>query len=266
VSATLRENQRYIQRIGLAPRTRGAIDAPWNPREYEYMPNRKFFALTFAAALLGAGTAHAADLQRAPIYTKAPPPAAVFNWTGFYIGANIGYSAGHTDAGAIGTAEPNGVVGGGQIGYNWQGPSSPWVFGVELDGQGTGQDDSASAVFPAPLGTVTASDSLPWFFTARGRIGYAFAPMFMVYATGGAAVVDHKFQVTTGLGTATSEESRVGWTLGAGIEGAFARNWSWKAEYLHLDTGTFDTTFFGVLPVSLRVTDDIGRVGVNYHF
>jgi outer membrane immunogenic protein len=222
--------------------------------------------LALAGAVGAATVASAADLQRAaPVYTKAPPPVEIFNWTGFYIGANIGYSAGRSNINGFGSTDLNGVVGGGQIGYNWQAMGSPWVFGVEVDGQGTGQDNSASATFGGVTATLT--ESLPWFMTARGRIGYAFAPMFMIYATGGAAVVDHKFQlVATGLGTVTSEDTRLGWTAGAGIEGALNRNWSWKVEYLHLDTGRFNTNALGVLPISLRVTDEIGRFGINYRF
>jgi outer membrane immunogenic protein len=218
------------------------------------------------AAVFAATSARAADLPMAPAY-KAPPPVEVFNWTGFYIGANIGYSAGRSNADGFGSTDLNGVVGGGQIGYNWQGLGSPWVFGVEFDAQGTGQDNSASATVGAVTATLT--ESLPWFVTFRGRIGYAFTPMFMIYATGGGAWIDHKFELAaTGAatGTATSENNRLGWTAGAGIEGALNRNWSWKVEYLHLDTGSFNTNVLGVLPVTLRVTDDIGRFGFNYRF
>ena len=225
------------------------------------MPNRQFVTLVLATVLLGVGAAHAADLQPAPTYTKAPPPVEIFNWTGFYIGGNIGYSAGRSDAAGFGSTDLNGVIGGAQIGYNWQAIGSPWVFGVEVDGQGTGESNSASA------GTATLTESLPWFVTARGRVGYAFTPMFMIYATGGVAWVDHRFEFTApGAGTLTSEDTRLGWTAGAGIEGALNRNWSWKVEYLHLDTGTFNTTVVGLFPVSLRLTDDIGRAGFNYRF
>jgi outer membrane immunogenic protein len=225
------------------------------------MSKRHIVKFALLAALFGAGAAQAADLQRAPVYTKAPPaPVEVFNWTGFYIGANLGYSAGRAHFDTLGSTDLNGVVGGGQIGYNWQGPGSPWVFGVEVDGQATGQDNSATA------GGVTLTESLPWFVTFRGRVGYAFAPMFMIYATGGGAWVDHKFELTGVGGSLTSEVNRLGWTAGAGIEGALNRNWSWKVEYLHLDTGSFNTNVFGVLPVSLRVTDEIGRFGINYRF
>jgi outer membrane immunogenic protein len=226
------------------------------------MLNRNFVTAALATALLGVGAANAADLQRAPMYTKAAPAVETFNWTGFYIGANIGYSAGRSNADGFGSTDLNGVVGGGQIGYNWQAPASPWVFGVEFDGQGTGQDASVS---PVPGATLT--ESLPWFLTFRGRVGYAVSPMIMIYATGGGALVDHKFELSaTGLGSVSSEDSHLGWTAGVGIEGALYRNWSWKVEYLHLDTGSFTTNVLGVLPVSLRVTDDIGRAGINFRF
>ena len=230
---------------------------------------KKFLISTAAAAAviaLGATAASAADLP-APIYTKAPPMVApVFDWTGFYIGVNIGYgfgSASATAGGVTGSEDLNGVLGGGQIGYNWQ--QGPWVFGVELDGQGTDQHANFSATAGAV--TVTESDNLPWFVTARGRIGYAFAPMWMIYATGGAAVADFRSTLSaTGLGSTTWEVTRAGWTAGAGIEGAINRQLSWKLEYLHIDTGTFSTTAFGVVPVNVRLTDDIGRVGLNWRF
>src|SRR5215470_19062933 len=122
--------------------------------------------LALVGAVGAATAANAADLQRAPVYTKAPPPVEIFNWTGFYIGANIGYSAGRSDAAGFGSTDLNGVVGGGQIGYNWQAPGSPWVFGIEIDGQGTGQQESATGAV-AGVGAVTATDSLPWFMTFR---------------------------------------------------------------------------------------------------
>jgi len=194
----------------------------------------------------------------------------VFDWTGFYIGANIGYGWGRADGttdGLSGSEDLNGVLGGGQIGYNWQ--VGNWVLGVEADGQGTDQKSSFSVsglVNGVPV-TVTQDDSIPWFVTARGRIGYAIAPMYMIYATGGGAWMDFKSTITaTGLGSATWETSHGGWAAGAGIEGAITRNWSWKAEYLHLDTGTFNTNVFGVIPASVRLTDDIGRFGINYRF
>jgi outer membrane immunogenic protein len=221
-----------------------------------------------AIAALSISSAAAADLSR-PMYTKAPPPVAAFDWTGFYIGANIGYGFGHADGttlGVSGSEDLNGVLGGGQIGYNWQ--VGNWILGIEADGQGT--DQKSSTTISGGGITVTQSDSLPWFVTARGRIGYAIAPMYMIYATGGGAWADFKSDFAiSGVGTSTWETTHGGWAAGAGIEGAIDRNWSWKAEYLHIDTGTFNTTVtqFGIaIPASIRLTDDIGRFGINYRF
>jgi outer membrane immunogenic protein len=212
-------------------------------------------SVALTAVAFAATGAQAADLPvRAPVY-KAAPPIEMYNWTGFYIGANIGGGFGRTtiNPGAL-SSNLDGVVGGGQIGYNWQMPGSQWILGVEVDGQGTSQNASV-----AGLGG-TLNESLPWFVTARGRVGYAISPMIMLYGTGGLAVVDHKF---TAPGF-SQDDTRTGWTAGAGIEGMLTRNWSWKVEYLHVDVGTF--TPANAAPVTVRLTDEIVRVGANYHF
>jgi outer membrane immunogenic protein len=109
----------------------------------------------------------AADLP-APVYTKAPPPlAAVYNWTGFYVGGNIGYSWGRSSgteafsdaaSGLILSAsanrfDMNGVIGGAQAGYNWQ--RDRWVYGLEADIQGSGQ--KGDTPFSCGGGTVGAT-------------------------------------------------------------------------------------------------------------
>jgi outer membrane immunogenic protein len=83
--------------------------------------------LATAALILGAHFAHAADLPPGPA-VKAPPPAPAFNWTGFYIGAHVGYAFGAGDNDNL-----SGGFGGGQIGVNWQAPGSVFVLGVEAD-------------------------------------------------------------------------------------------------------------------------------------
>jgi outer membrane immunogenic protein len=126
-------------------------------------------------------SAFAADL---PVYTKAPvfvPP--VYNWTGFYIGGNLGYSWGRSDStlllsdatsGAILNSanskfNMDGVIGGGQIGYNWQ--REQWIFGLEADIQGSGQKGNTTAVCaggtPTLLTTLAAVSSA----CAQGHFG-----------------------------------------------------------------------------------------------
>lgn len=216
---------------------------------------RKLLLAAFALTAICGSTAFAADM---PTKAYAPmSPAPVMSWTGFYAGLNAGYGWANTSVtGVSGSSNLTGFVGGGQIGYNWQ--INSLVLGLEADLQGTGQSNSASA-----LG-ITVEQKLPWFATARGRIGYAFGP-WMLYATGGAGWVNYKLSAS-GFGVSVSDNAtKAAWTLGGGVEWMFAPRWSIKAEYLYLDTGTTTVTLFGA-PISGRAKDSVARLGVNYHF
>jgi outer membrane immunogenic protein len=202
--------------------------------------------------------ASAADLP-ARTYTKAPAYVPMFSWTGFYIGANAGYGwASISDS--IGSADGfDGFLGGAQIGYNWQGPGSPWVFGIEADFQGSAQGQDATA------GIFTVSLDLPWFATLRGRLGYAAWDRGLVYVTGGAALTQVKASISALGTTVSSDDTQFGWTLGAGVEQMFYDRWSAKLEYLYVDSGDSTVTLFGTT-MDARVKNNILRVGVNYHF
>src|ERR1700687_2347232 len=117
------------------------------------------FAATVAALAFASGAAFAADLPRSPAPYYNPAPSSLYNWSGFYAGLNLGYGWGkETNTGV----NPSGILGGGQVGYNWQ--SGQFVFGGEADLQGSGANDTF-----APW-----KFSNPWFGTVRGRVGYAF--------------------------------------------------------------------------------------------
>jgi outer membrane immunogenic protein len=134
------------------------------------------------------------------------------------------------------------------------------------------------------LGTLANVDQkLEWFGTFRGRLGMAVMPSVLLYATGGAAYGTLDTNVTLASFTpagvpisvgASNKDTRFGWTVGAGIEAMFAANWSAKIEYLHVDLGSVTTTaILSTAPgigigaaVNSRVTDDIIRGGINYHF
>ena len=217
-------------------------------------------AIISAACLVLAGQAYAADIPY-----KAPPPdpmlspAPVMTWTGFYVGANVGY--GWADVGVEGfSSDLDGIIGGGQIGYNYQ--MGQWVLGVEGDFQGSAESRSDTGTV---LGIAfTLDQQIQWFATLRGRIGYAFGP-WMIYATGGAAWQNYELSVSA-LGTTVSDDAtKLGWTIGGGAEWMFAPQWSLKGEYLYMDTGDTDVTLFGVTFTG-RAQNHIGRVGVNYHF
>jgi outer membrane immunogenic protein len=193
------------------------------------------------------------------------------------------------------TASPNvdGWLVGGQVGYNWQ--IDYWVVGFEADWQWTGEKASNTHTItlgPIPVGdstlratgTNTNNWSFPWFGTFRGRVGWTTADHWLFYATGGLAYGNAKFS-NVGVATVTltspggavvsntlntgfaGSTTRVGWTVGGGIEKAFSRNWSVKAEYLYVDLGTH--RFFPNNPgfaTDVRLRDHIARIGINYKF
>ena len=232
-----------------------------------------------ALAALVAGPALAADLPvRGPVYKSAPP--VVYNWTGFYGGVNVGYSWGQqsndwTVPGFLAISENqnmNGVIGGVQWGYNWQ--LGNWVIGTESDFQASGQRGSTTYCVIAGCGTTTVAEhKLPWFGTSRTRIGFLPSQYFLIYATGGLAYGQVKsdyalFAGGVGVAQSSFKDTRAGYTVGGGIEGAFGGGWSAKLEYLWVDLGTAtsNTTIGGVVvdTYSSRVTDNIVRVGLNY--
>jgi outer membrane immunogenic protein len=202
----------------------------------------------------------------------------------------------------------NGVFGGGQVGYNWQ-FNRNWLAGIEADFQGSGQQGSQNLSvgfiangLPA-TGFLSHTEKMPWFGTFRGRLGYT-ADRWVIYATGGLAYgrVDFNGTATaTGffspfvpgsppcpsspcpLANFNAGATKIGWTVGAGVEAAIVGNWSVKAEYLYMDLGTVtaslatvpgcfgtpatcNNTAAGVLNYSSKVTDNIVRVGLNYRF
>jgi outer membrane immunogenic protein len=269
-----------------------------NPTENEGITMKSARRVSLASTALTAtlvatlfGAAHAADLG--PLVTKAPLPLPVYyNWTGFYLGGNLGGSWGHQSeeafVGSLPIAavsdHPNGAIGGGQIGYNWQfynpgGWGNGWVFGLEADIQGSSQRATDDFAFLAsPVGPISGdfTDKLEWFGTVRGRVGIAFDRVFP-YVTGGWAYGDRKLDgtLTIPAGSAafsTTSTSTDGWTVGGGIEWAFWDHWTAKLEYLYLDLGNnnnnnnFDLLRTPVGITASHFTDNIARVGVNYKF
>ena len=257
--------------------------------------------LAVAFVGLGAlmGSSFAADVT-APYYNPPPPFLPIDTWTGFYIGANAGWigSSGNTNIntgtdtghgglalglipGTIGVSH-NGLIGGGQIGYNWQyGPN--WVWGIEADFDGTSAKGTATSAFPGsvaiPPMTSVFSRELDTPGTVRARAGYPSYPNLLWYVTAGLAYGESKLSSAwlcpaclppTGAGTALQTSSTlVGWTAGAGIEWMFAPAWSVKAEYLYVDLGNQSNTntgFNSTITSKVNERDNIVRAGVNYRF
>ncbi|WOH85322.1 outer membrane beta-barrel protein [Bradyrhizobium sp. BEA-2-5] len=199
-------------------------------------------------ALSAFAPAMAADMAARAPYVKAPPPAAIYNWTGFYVGGFGGYASENS-----GTPSMEGGFGGGTIGYNWQ--AGNIVYGLEVDAAGADIDASVST-----LG-VTARSKIDSLGTVRGRIGWAVNNV-LFYGTGGYAWIDNKISGTAGGLTISDSKFHSGWTVGAGVEAFFAPQWSVKGEYLYRSLGS--ETYFGVPSGTLELHS--AQFGVNYHF
>ena len=237
--------------------------------------------LSTVAFIAFAAPAAAADLAARP-YTKAPPPAiaAVYDWSGFYIGANGGWGSSRkcwdftTPAGTFVAAEgchdATGGTAGGQIGYRWQAAS--WVFGLEAQGNWADFKGSNVSLLNAPLVNRSRIDAFGLF---TGQVGYA-ANNVLFYVKGGAAVTDNRYEgVFAGTVIDRAEETRWGGTIGAGVEYAFAPNWSFGVEYNHLFMGTQNYNFQGVGPLAgigntrnddVKQDADLVTARVNYRF
>jgi outer membrane immunogenic protein len=225
-------------------------------------------AVAVASAISAQVSAQAADMPRAaPIY-KAQPVAQAYDWTGFYLGINGGYAWGRsswsdpaagTDSGNFSTS--GGTIG-GQIGYNWQ--TGPAVLGIETDFNwiGAGGNSTGGGVCLTDGGG-SCQTKQSWIGTTRARLGYSF-DRWLPYITGGVAYGDVQAIQNGG----SSSSTRTGWTAGGGIEYGIDRNWSAKLEYLHIDLGTasFMGAASGTQSLSVPITDDIVRAGLNYRW
>lgn len=229
------------------------------------------FALT-----LSASAAFAADLpsrKTAPAYLSPAQPS----WTGFYAGLNLGGGWLEDRSNNFGWAwtgnnsNSGGVIGGGQIGYDYQ-ITPLFVVGLEADIQGSSIGDGAANSNWGwnNVWQNGASASLDWFGTVRGRVGVtAFDPNLLVYGTGGFAYGG----LSNNGGLLTWSATATGWTAGAGLEYLFLANWSAKIEYLYSeisggDGGNANWLAAGWNGGNNWRTDTqfhTVRAGVNYH-
>jgi outer membrane immunogenic protein len=251
---------------------------------------------------LAAQPAEAADLP-----VKARPMPAVADphppsWAGFYGGANVGWVADRsrqtafrppTDPSGVGycwadncgfknSQTANGVIGGVQLGYNFQ--AGQWIYGIETDfswsnanNRKTSSNGPAGALGLGTPGNWIAETGISALGTTRGRVGYAFGQL-MVYGTGGVAYADKKntFTFTDNPALAATHSGtgwRTGWTAGGGVERQLAANWSVKAEGLYYDLGSVDHVSnsppliaFSHVGIRDRMTGTVARVGLNYLF
>jgi outer membrane immunogenic protein len=265
--------------------------------------------LGIGVALALAGRANAADLPATTYKTPAVVVSPAFNWSGFYVGANAGYGKSANNDGvrftdfpagsfantfAIGQTpravgfDPKGFIGGAEAGYNWQ--NGALVLGVEADISATGIKDSGTFAFTGPISlgapeTTTASSSLNWLATVRGRLGVAPTDRLLLFTTGGVAFGQMTNQASLvasnpGLNflatlNGSDKSTRTGWVAGAGAQYALANNIFAKAEWLYYDLGTHTfsasqllngaTQPFG-LNSSFKINGNIVRFGVDFRF
>jgi len=228
----------------------------------------------------------AAPASAADMAVKAPPPAplpVIYNWSGFYIGANGGWAQSNSCLNFVdrfgvdfrdGCASRSGGVIGGQIGYRWQ--ASQWVFGLEAQGDWADLSRTRPSPFfdpflgPGFISTRTSTDGIGLF---TGQIGYAWNQA-LFYVKGGAAVTSNRFTVLetiTGINLASASTTRWGGTVGVGFEYGFAPNWSVGVEYDHLFMGNANNSFTGVnaataLFVNNRITQDVDMVTLRFNY
>jgi outer membrane immunogenic protein len=230
----------------------------------------------------------------------APPPGPSDRWNGPYVGINVGYGTGNADTFINPLPDaatfvnllpqtlhpnPSGLIGGGQIGYNHQ--HNHLVVGVEGDINGSEISGTKTVTpiiqnngtpFPG-AGFVSAHQDIPWFLTARGRMGFAFSHL-LIFGTFGlidarvnsSAITDFQ-PVGTTIYKSAPNLTKVGWTGGGGAEFAVSSRWSMKGEYLHCDLGTVNKTAnpqISLPPFQVaytwQVKYNLARFGLNYRF
>lgn len=226
---------------------------------------KTLLATTTALVALVAG-AQAADLG-APRLPIAGAIAAPGNWTGFYLGAQVGTgwltgSSSIVGEGISWGGRSNGVLGGLHAGYNHQ--INNVVFGVEVDGEISALRSGNSGI----LGVEARFDGR-WQSSLRGRLGVA-ADKALFYVTGGLAFGQFNFATGELGGPLQSYRvNRTGWTVGAGVEYAFAPNWTGRVEYRYADFGTVTADLAPFFPGTLQRTtlqSHTVRLGVSYLF
>jgi len=226
----------------------------------------KKLLLGAAAMIAFAAPALAADLPVKAPYTKAPPPytapQAVYNWTGFYIGGNIGGAFAGNNSLEGSQAR---FMGGVQGGFDYQFAPN-WVIGVEAQSDWLTHDNNG-VLFPAGSQITTTNNEIG---SATGRIGYTWGPG-LLYVKGGYAFKDNdNLNVVTagGLPAAftTSGGNQSGYTVGAGLEYMFAPSWSAKIEYMYYNFGNTTFTSGPIVGARFTDTDNTIKAGINYRF
>ncbi len=250
-------------------------------------------------ALVAAAPALAADLP--PQMPVKAPYVPQFTWTGCYIGmhgggawmnndvtdpvllvqdnVNLG-GPGFTTVGptVVGVRQKGGVVG-GQLGCDYQAWPN-FVVGIEGAASGANLKGTSLIALPdSPPDTALLTLKTDFITSVTGRVGYAF-DHFLLYGKAGGAWMNSKYSLTGNFSLAGALvppipfdfeglSARFGWTAGAGVEWAFAEDWSVRLEYDYYDFGTHVATMNDVAngfgPLSFKTTMQTVKLGVNFH-
>jgi outer membrane immunogenic protein len=268
------------------------------------------FCACWALAYAGPEPLPAKEIAPAP-----PPPTSCFEgwYFGIHGGAILSNFDNSTDAfeetfaprggsesafDSSGKHDETSGEGGLHAGYNWQ--RGHWVFGLEVDIQGSdlSSTSEATAIIELPPGApfffttdVTAKTQVDWYATGRLRVGYALADRFMIFGTGGGAGGLTEFNVFSDLEADTpvglhdsdfalhrDREIRGGWTAGGGIDFCLSQHWMLNFTYLYVDLGdrsrddslfaisTQGRTFFGDTHASTDFKFHVFQGGLSFHF
>lgn len=231
---------------------------------------KQSLAILALACAVTVAPAIAADLpQRSAPPAPAFAPVPVYSWSGFYVGLDLGYaweSVAFNNSGVVASNfNPNGVIGGAYLGYNFKVAPSV-VLGVEGDIEGGSVKKSVNPIaFAIPFGSNIAFTN-DFRASIRARAGLSM-DRALFYVTGGAAFAN--FNLKSTWGALFSEQwnvGRSGWTLGGGLEYAFTPNWIGRVEYRFSSFGNFShfSPFIG--PTTQRINDSAIRAGVSYKF
>ena len=268
---------------------------------------KKLLLVSVSALALGViAPANAADM---PVKARPMPMVApVFSWTGCYAGAHVGAGWGRNDISEptnpdfqtfapanspIGVDSGAGLLGGVQVGCDYQFATS-WVVGLRGDFSWANISGQADDPFFAGKsgGPITLTAKTDWIASAEARIGYVW-DRWMLYGVGGPAWAHNKYVIQNltffgnpvnfcvGGGTAigcnpAGSDTRLGWTLGIGLEWAFAKSWTAGLEYAHYDFGSRSVTLtdyhgdpltnIASGPVDVKQQIDTVKLSINYHF
>jgi outer membrane immunogenic protein len=242
----------------------------------------KFGGISIVVLAIGAAAPHAALAQSGP--------APAFNWTGAYVGGQVGYGWSRTDTGTTrmyedadgldeSTYSPipafsysgSGLIGGAEAGYNWQ--TGNVVLGIVGDVSGAkirGSHTDDSALF-------SVDSTIDWLSTARINVGVPMGKV-LLFGTGGLAVggvtseLHDVYDSGSTIINSTASTTNVGWTLGAGVAAAVTPNWIVKAEYLYVDLGTENVSFseespgFPLITSSGTTKANVVKFAIDYKF